>query len=293
MKKKTLILFTSIIALLFVSVLIYGSSIPSYGDTHTEDFCHQNTAGYTISTNTSSTISASGSSTIYFNISASGSNLFIQAHPNAEDNALFTIFPTTDRINDSGLYDNDPTPGIVLVTFNVTTPSSDGYYVFFIIAGDNSSSQPPFAFLEISVSIGGVGPPGFDLSNLFDHLGLYLGLPALLLVSLGTILVLVNENKFVKLHGILAGGSWTLTVVNLIAGLTKIPVTTWFGVYPPVYHIPHIILGTLGLVAGFFSMLFGIAAERKPAKISGYITLVSWWTAFFLGYFLNNNLLLL
>lgn len=293
MKKKTFILFISIIGLLFVSVFIYGSSIPSYGDSHNEAFCHQNTAGYTISTNASSTISASGSSTIYFNISASGSNLFIQAHPNAEDNGLFTILPTNERINDSGIYDNDPTADMILVTFTVTTPASDGYYIIFIIAGDNSSAQPPFAFLEIGVSIGGVVLPGFDFSSLFDHLGLYLGLPALLLVSLGTILVLVNENKFVKIHGILAGSSWILTLVNLIAGLTKIPVATWFGVYPPIYHIPHIILGTLGLVAGFFSMLFGIAAERRPALITGYITLVSWWTTFFLGYFLNNNLLLL
>ena len=293
MKKKTLILFTSIIGLLLVSVILFGSSIPSYGDTHSESYCHQNTAGYTISTNISSTISASGSSTIFFNISASGSNLFIQTHPNAEDNALFTISPTTDRINDSGLYDDNPAADMILVSFNATIPSDDGYYVIFIIAGDSSSSQPPLTFIEIGVSIGGVAPPGFDLSSLFDHLGLYLGLPALLLITLGTILVIVNENKFVKFHGILAGGSWILTLVNLIAGLTKIPVNTWFGVYPLIYHVPHIILGTVGLVAGFFSMLFGVAAERKPAKITGYITLVSWWTAFFLGFFLNNNLLLL
>jgi hypothetical protein len=276
-----------------MSVFLYGSSIPDYGDSHTESYCHQNTAGYTISANITSPISASGSSTIFFNISASGSNLFIQAHPNAKDNALFTIFPTTDRINDSDSYDNDPTADMILVTFNITTPSIDDYYVIFIIAGDSSNSQPPFVFLEIGVSVGGVAPPGFDLSLLFEHRVLYLGLPALILLSLGTVLVLINESKFVKLHGFLAGGSWILTVANLIAGLTKIPIATWFGVYPLIYHIPHIILGTLGLITGLLSMLFGIAAERKPAKITGYITLVSWWAAFFLGYFLNNNLLFL
>ncbi|MFX1455277.1 MAG: hypothetical protein ACFFDB_07855 [Promethearchaeota archaeon] len=293
MKKKTLVLFSSIIGLLFVSIFLYGSSLPQYGDTHSEAFCHQNTAGYTISTNVSSPISASGSTTINFSITASGSNLFIQAHPNAEDNAAFIILPTTARINDNGLYDNDLTGDMMVVNFSVTTPSINDYYVIFIIAGDNSTNPPPFAFLEIGISIGGVAPPGFDFSNLFDHLGLYLGLPALLLVTLGTILVLVNENKFVKLHGFLAGGSLILTIINLIAGLTKIPVSTWFGVYPLAYHIPHIALGTIGLVSGFFSMLFGIAAERKPAKLTGYITLVSWWAAFFVGYFLNNNLLLI
>ncbi len=143
------------------------------------------------------------------------------------------------------------------------------------------------------MSVGGVAPPGFDFSNILDHLGLYLGLPALLLLTLGTVLVLLNENKFVRLHGILAGSSWVLTVVNVSAALIKIPIDNWFGVFPLITHIPHIILGTIGLIAGFFSMLFGIAAERKPALITGYITLASWWAAFILGYFLNSNLLLL
>lgn len=293
MKKKTLILFISIIGLILTSIFFYGTGSPGYGDNHSDSSCHQNTAGYTISTNITSTINVNGSSTINFNISASGSNLFIQAHPGAGDNYLFTIHPTTNRINDGDSYDNDPSLNNILVTFNVTTPSNEDYYVIFILAGDSSSGQPPFTFLEIEVSVGGVAAPGFDFSIIFDHLGLYLGLPALLLVSLGTVLVLVNENKFVKVHGILAGGSWILTVFNLVVAFIKIPIGSWFGVYPIIYHIPHIILGTIGLVAGFFSMLFGIAAERKPAKWTGYITLLCWWAAFFLGYFLNSNLLLL
>ena len=122
---------------------------------------------------------------------------------------------------------------------------------------------------------------------------MYLGLPALLLVSIATVLVLVNENKFVKVHGILSGSAWILTAINLSAALIKISPNAWFGVYPLIYHVPHIILGFLGLITGFLSMFFGIAAERKPAKITGYIALLSWWAAFFLGYFLNNNLLLL
>jgi len=179
------------------------------------------------------------------------------------------------------------------VDFSIIAPAVVKYYEIFIIAGDAGSSQPAFAYLKIEVSVGGAAAPGFDISSIFDHLGLYLGLPALILVSFATVLVLVNENKFVKLHGILSGSSWILTTINLIAGLTKIPINTWFGVYPPIIHIPHIILGITGLVTGLLSMLFGIAAERRPAKITGYITLLCWWSAFFLGYFLNSNLLLL
>jgi hypothetical protein len=79
----------------------------------------------------------------------------------------------------------------------------------------------------------------------------------------------------------------------MATAIIRIPITSWFGVWPLITHIPHIILGAIGLISGFFSMLFGIAAERKPALITGYITLASWWTAFVLGYFLNSNLFLL
>ncbi|MHA2089158.1 MAG: hypothetical protein ACW972_12825, partial [Promethearchaeota archaeon] len=104
---------------------------------------------------------------IIFNVSASGANLFIQIYPSAEDNSFFIINPTTDRINDSDPYDNDPSLNM-LVTFNITVPSNDGYYILFIIAGDASGSPPPFAILEIGFSVGGVAPPGVDwLSIIF------------------------------------------------------------------------------------------------------------------------------
>jgi hypothetical protein len=290
MKKKTPLLFISIVGLLIISVFIYGTGRPGYGDTH--DTCHDST-GYTIGTTAPGEITITASSNIIFNITSTGVNLFVQIVPGAKDNSLFVVSPTTDRINETSIYDLDPNPNSILVVFNLTTPANNGYYTIFIIAGNDAIGQINFAYQQININVGGVVPPGFELSSIFDHLGLYLGLPALLLVTLGTVLVLINENKFVKVHGILAGGSLILTVINLTAAIIKIPVNTWFGVYPLVYHVPHIILGLVGLVAGFFSLMFGISAERKPAKISGYITLLCWWTAFFLGYFLNRNLLLL
>ncbi|MHA1985368.1 MAG: hypothetical protein ACW98D_01900 [Promethearchaeota archaeon] len=290
MKKKIIILFIGITSLLFMSVLFYGSSTPPNGDGHSESFCHQNTGGYTLSANVSSTISVSSSSHIIINVSASGSDLFIQIYPGAEDNSLFTINPTTNRIQDGDIYDVDPSADM-LVTFNITAPASKEFYYIFIIAGEFNNAQPALATLQIGVSVEGAAPPGIDFSNIFNHLRLYLGLPALLLVSLGTVLVLINENKFVKTHGILAGSSWILTVVNTATAIINIPISNWFGVYPLIVHVPHIILGALGLITGFFSMLFGIAAERKPALITGYITLASWWGAFFLGFFLSNNLI--
>jgi len=295
MKKKTLILFVAIIGLISLSVVLYGTSRPGYGDTH--DACHDST-GYSIVTTAPGEIQATISSTVEFNITATGNNLFVQAISGAKSNSLFSILPTTERINESSIYDLDPASNSILVTFNLTTPNENGYYTIFIIAGDDASGQIDFEYIEIIVNVGGVAAPGFDWSIILDHLGLYLGLPALIFLTLGTALVLVNENKFVKTHGILAGGSWVLTMVNVVVGIIfgnigEIPITSWFGAFPLIYHIPHIILGAIGLVTGFFSMLFGIAAERKPALITGYITLISWWSAFILGYFLNPNLLLL
>ena len=296
MKKKALILFITIIGLISLSVVLYGTGTPDRGDSH--DTCHDS-SGYSIGTTAPGVIQASISSSVEFTITANGTNLFVQAIRGAKDNTRFVndggvILPTTERINQASIHNLGSVSNYILVNFSLTTPNETGYYTIFFIAGNDATDEPiDFEYLAIDISVGGAAAPGFDWSNILDHLGLYLGLPALLFLTLGTVLVLINENKFVKTHGILAGGSWILTTVNLAVAIIKIPITNWLGVYPLIYHIPHIILGAIGLVAGFFSMLFGIAAERKPALITGYITLISWWSAFILGYFLNSNLLLL
>ena len=164
----------------------------------------------------------------------------------------------------------------------------DGFYYLFILAGDNSSSQPDFDYVTIGFSVGGVAPPEPQI-EIFDHTGLIIGLSALILLSLGTILVLINENKFVKIHGIFSGASWILTLINAISLINLnlgFDLNALFSFEPFGIHVSHIILGAVGLFTGLLSMLFGIAAERKYAKFTGYITLVCWWVAFFLGFIL-------
>ncbi|MFX0021481.1 MAG: hypothetical protein ACFE9S_04095 [Candidatus Hermodarchaeota archaeon] len=273
-----------------LTIFIFGTGRPPYGDTHSSSGCHDSTGGYTISYTNPVRIEINNTPYFIFNISATGTDLFVQAYPGAKDNDNFNILPSNDKIVDASGDDQDPAPNAMTVVFNATPTIEKISYTLFIIAGDNLTGGQQFAYAEIIIGV----PPGFDLfSAIFNHLGLYLGLPALLLVSIATVLVLVNENKFVKTHGILAGSSWVLTVINVIVAFIRIPAGAWLGGYELIYHLPHIILGSLGLVTGFLSMLFGIAAERKPAKITGYITLLSWWGAFLLGYFLNSNLLLI
>ena len=291
MKKKALIIFLSIFGLMFALVAYFGTARPTYSGDHSS--CHPSGV-YTISSNVSTTVEVNGTTTIIINITATGTNLFVQIVPGAKNNDDFVINPTTARITDgSPGIDLDANPDAITVIFNVTTPADEDYYYLFIIAGDDVPGKLNFAFIEIDVSVGGVAAPKANLFDyIFDHLGLYLGMPALILLTLGTILVIINESKFVKIHGILAGGSWILTAINVSAALIKIPLQEWSG-YELIYHLPHIVLGAIGLVTGFVSMLFGIAAERKPARLTGYITLICWWAAFFTGYLLNSDLLLL
>ncbi|MFW9950033.1 MAG: hypothetical protein ACFFKA_07905, partial [Candidatus Thorarchaeota archaeon] len=201
--------------------------------------------------------------------------------PGIIDNDLFIILPTTDRINESSIYDLDANPNSITVEFNITVPGIEGYYTLFIIAGNDATGQINFAYQQIFVNVGGVIPPPPSF-NIFDHFGFIFGLPALIFLTLGTILVLINESKFVKVHGLLAGASWILTLINVVSLAWKNP-TIWVA-FPIGTHWTHIFLGGFGLITGLFSMLFGISAERKPAKITGYITLVCWWGAFFSGF---------
>ena len=107
------------------------------------------------------------------------------------------------------------------------------------------------------------------------HVGLFLGIHALLLLTMGALLVLYNEKKYELLHGYFAGSSWILTLINVILLINLTPQMILD--YSGLIHSVHIIFGGFGLLTGFTSMLFGIAAQRHIAKVTGYITLVRWW----------------
>jgi len=289
MKKKILILFITIIGLPLLLLVMNGNAWPTYGSDHAG--CHTIPGGYTISANINSTNSVNPSDVIIFNITATGNNLFVQAPNETTDimhNNQLAILPTTDKILDDSGADKDLSLNAMIITFNITIPETDGFYYLFILAGDDSSGQPDFDYVSIGFSVGGVAPPEPEI-EIFDHFGLLIGLSALILLSLGTILVLINENKFVKVHGIFSGASWILTLINAVSLINLnlgFDLNVLFSFEPFGIHVSHIILGAVGLFTGLLSMLFGIAAERKYAKLTGYITLVCWWTAFFLGFIL-------
>jgi hypothetical protein len=116
------------------------------------------------------------------------------------------------------------------------------------------------------------------------HIGSILGLPALFLVTVGTVLLVFDEPKYVWWHGLLNGASWIITTTNVFLLLTLTP--TQMIDYGGLFHSIHIFCGGIGLVFGLSSGLFGIAGQRRLAKMSGYVTLACWWTAYLLSTFI-------
>jgi hypothetical protein len=117
------------------------------------------------------------------------------------------------------------------------------------------------------------------------HIGIILGLPALISLSIGTILVLYDETKYVMWHGLAAGGALIVTIINviLLIFLTPPEILNYSG----MIHILHIFLGGFGLMTGVASFLFGASGQRNLARLTGYFTLAGWWGAFLLGLLLE------
>ncbi|MHA1915378.1 MAG: hypothetical protein ACW986_11525 [Promethearchaeota archaeon] len=113
------------------------------------------------------------------------------------------------------------------------------------------------------------------------HLGLILGLPALICITTAMVLVLYDESTFVFWHGLLGISAWTLTLLNVIS-LFWMPQAQVFS-YSGLTHFIHIMGGGGGLAAGFANALFGASGQRKVAKYTGFITMGCWWGAFLLG----------
>ena len=133
------------------------------------------------------------------------------------------------------------------------------------------------------------GEVGFDPDFGSWHMGIILGLPALISLSVGTILVLYDEAKYVLWHGYCAGGALIVTIINviLLIFLTPLEILNYSG----MIHMLHIILGGFGLMTGTASFLFGASGQRNIAKMTGYFTLAGWWGAFLLGLLLELPIL--
>jgi len=144
MKKKIFVLFIIMISLPLLLLVLNGNANPDQELDH--DICHTVPGGYTISAEINGTtvnpsdviiFNVSALDVIIFNITATGTNLFVQA-PNETtsvmQNKQISILPTTDRILDNSTEDKDPNPNAMIITFNITIPETEGFYILFILA---------------------------------------------------------------------------------------------------------------------------------------------------------------
>jgi hypothetical protein len=118
------------------------------------------------------------------------------------------------------------------------------------------------------------------------HIGSILGLPALILVTIGTVLLVYDEPKYVWWHGLTNGAAWIITTTNIFLLLTLTP--SQMISYGGLFHSIHIFCGAIGLTFGLASALFGISGQRRLAKMTGYVTLACWWTAYLLSTFIQD-----
>ncbi|MFQ5832640.1 MAG: hypothetical protein ACE5H4_08065 [Candidatus Thorarchaeota archaeon] len=113
------------------------------------------------------------------------------------------------------------------------------------------------------------------------HMTIILGLPAIVLLGIGTLLYYISKEKYTFAHGVCAGLSLLLTTINIVV---IIPMTNTVLSAPPVdlFHMIHIVLGIIGYGFGIGAFLTGISGIRT--KIPGLVALVCWTMAFVMGY---------
>ncbi|MFX1370020.1 MAG: hypothetical protein ACFFAY_15615 [Promethearchaeota archaeon] len=115
------------------------------------------------------------------------------------------------------------------------------------------------------------------------HMTIYLGLPAIILLGLATLLYQISKEKYTFHHGVLAGLSLILTTINIIEVLPDPRIGIMLN-NPAldIFHFIHIILGTVGYLFGILAFLTGISGIR--VKWPGLTALTCWTIVFVMGF---------
>lgn len=115
------------------------------------------------------------------------------------------------------------------------------------------------------------------------HLTIYLGLPAIILLGIATLLYQISKEKYTFAHGVCAGLSLLLTTINIVVILPDARITILLtNPALDVFHFIHIILGAVGYLFGILAFLTGISGIR--VKWPGLTALTCWTLVFVMGY---------
>jgi len=115
------------------------------------------------------------------------------------------------------------------------------------------------------------------------HMTVYLGLPAIILLAIGTLLYYYSKEKYTFAHGVCAGLSLLLTSGNIVAILSDPRIAAMLSnPFLDIFHFIHIVLGIVGYLFGILAFLTGISGIR--VHWPGLIALICWTTVFVMGY---------
>ncbi|MFX1485478.1 MAG: hypothetical protein ACFFCP_20070 [Promethearchaeota archaeon] len=113
------------------------------------------------------------------------------------------------------------------------------------------------------------------------HMTIWLGLPALILLYIGTALYYISQEKYTFIHGLCAGLALLLTTSNIVAILPLTDTVLSTG-GADLFHLIHIGLGIIGYLAGIGAFLTGISGIRT--HIPGLTAATCWTIVFVMGY---------
>lgn len=282
-------LFLLILLNINQNLLCYGQSHPGE-DGDCED---GHSAGpYSISTPVGNILMVGPGAQFKIPINASGPGVIVCFNPIIQNNSYFSILPTNVCV-DNSQWDLDIRKDEVSISFDFEAPQYEANYTILIYA--RSPTEFPtrvvgLSFLVVVNATYSDSPTWYNkilhstwMSHLFDHMNIYIGGTAILLLGIATILFEINQHN-VKIHGILATLAFLLTTTNILLIFQEswdLIRNLFYGQFAQWFHIIHISIGIVGWACGLLALLKGLAGH--PTKKIGYLTLGTWIINFGLG----------
>ncbi|MBD3254223.1 MAG: hypothetical protein GF383_03980 [Candidatus Lokiarchaeota archaeon] len=286
-KKKFLVFSSIIFFILLLNLSIYGYSSP---DQDPDEDCHDS-GPYDISSDEDDEIEVDRDESFKIDIEGTGPDVIVRFNTESLDNAQFEVEPSNQDIADNSEFDDNDDDDIVEVEFELTAPTEKGTYeILFYVRSPpgNPSGQPYIDYLEFEIIVEEASDDTIVdntiFNTIFNHYNIYLGLSAIICLSIGTVLAEINYRRFNRSHAIFTALALILTTVNLVFMFwhaVSVFGSWFFSSTVDWLHFTHYITGTLGFggcIVGFLGGLSGVHHKK-----AGYLALACWGFNFVFG----------
>ncbi|TXT65247.1 MAG: conserved membrane protein of unknown function [Promethearchaeota archaeon] len=285
--KKRIFLSITIILLILLLFSKKGYSTP---DDDPNDNCHIS-GEYHIKTESATSITVDPNQNFTIKMEGGGTGAILEFNSISVDNNKFTAHPS-DYIPDNSIYDGNGTANSISVNFTITSPKQRGIYdiLFYVRSPEgihDGTGKPYIAYIVFNIIVDQASI--FDyiarfFGALLDHYNIYLGAIAIVSLSIATIVSEIDYRKYIKTHGRLSAFALVLSSINLISIIPEsidLIVFWTTTLFVDIWHLIHIVLGSVGFVACVYGALKGLSGIRH--RPSGYIALGSWGFNFIFG----------